>query len=165
MIVEQVAAGGNTRTVSIQERSQLRPAIAGRELLGRLLDQSILVRLMLALTLIAVACLIYLAQASQMSVLESQIGALRTDNVSLMARNANLHAQANDLQSMQRIDTEATTKLHMTKPDLATTVWIRPVVPRVVPIVADSLDNSAAKRQSQPLAWLDRFVTFVQNSL
>jgi cell division protein FtsL len=124
-----------------------------------------MVQLMLAMSLVAFAALLYLIQASQASVLEYNIAELQAQQVQLQAANAHLHAQVTTLQSPQRIDTLATTQLHMTKPDLSTAIWVTPVLPRVVfprPLNADVVD---AQRASQPLTWFEHMATFVKLSL
>src|SRR2546421_12599373 len=114
MVAEQAAVTGRSGVIAARGRAQLRdsishrPAVAGREMLGKLLGQSVLVRLMLALTFIALAGLIYLAQASQVNVLHYQLSSLSNEQVAAMAQNANLAAAANNLQSLKRIDEAAT---------------------------------------------------------
>jgi len=120
---------------------------------------------MLALTFIALAGLVSLAQASQESVVSYQISSLTDQNIALMSQNANLAATANNLQSLQRIDSAATSTFHMTKPDLSSTVWVRPLVPRVVPVPVVDTSGSQVKHASSPLAWVQNFFTFVKNSL
>jgi cell division protein FtsL len=124
-----------------------------------------MVQLMLAMSLVAFAALLYLVQASQASVLEYNIAELQAQQVQLQATNADLHAQVTALQSPTRIDLLARNQLHMTKPDISTAIWVRPVMPRITsprPLNADLVE---AQRASQPLAWLQHLVTFVKLSL
>lgn len=143
----------------------LRPAIAGRVRLAEALGRSVLVQLTLVMSLIAFAGLLYLAQASQVDVLKFTIADLRAERTQLTAQNASLHAQATSLQSISRIDHLATTQLHMSQPDLSSAVWVRPVMPRVVPLPAVGADTARAERTSQPLAWMQRFLRTVKSSL
>lgn len=146
-------------------RVTARPAIAGRERLAQALGQSVLVQLMLAMSFVALAALLYMAQASQVSVQQINISELQSDRVQLTSDNASLRATTTDLQSLPRIDAVATSRLHMTKPDLSTAIWVSPVVPRVpVPHTAGG-DVAAAQRQSEPLTWLEHFVSMIQASL
>jgi cell division protein FtsB len=136
-----------------------------RERLAHLTADSTLVQLMLAMTCVAAAGLLYLAQASQVSVLQYNMAGLQYQQTTLNARNASLRATATQLQSLQRIDTAATSQLHMTKPDLSTAIWITAPVPPAVHIYASNADTVAAEQASQPLAWMTRFVTVVRSSL
>lgn len=141
------------------------PAIAGRRRLMEALGKSVVVQLMLAMTLIAVASLLYMAQESQISVQQINIAALRSDHMQLVAENTVLRARATSLQSTQRVDQVATTKLGMTAQTPADQVWlqveVRPL-PAVRPVNADTV---AAQRASSPGAWLHRFVRTIQSSL
>ena len=124
-----------------------------------------MVQLMLAMSLVAFAALLYLVQASQASVLEYNIAELQTEQVQLQATNADLHAQVTALQSPTRIDLFARNQMHMTKPDISTAIWVRPVLPRIVsprPLNADLVD---AQHASEPLAWLEHLAAFVKMSL
>lgn len=136
------------------------PAVAGREYLSRWLEQSTLIRLILAMTLVAVAGLLYMNQASKANVLELSIGDLQQQQIQLDMRNANLHAEASTLSGLQRIDTTATTDLRMTKPDLSTAIWIRPLVPRLSPL-PNRDDGVAAQRTSEPIAAVKDFIQFL----
>jgi cell division protein FtsL len=164
MIGERYAVAGR-RTTSQIERRRLLPAIAGRERLLQALSSSVLVQIMLAMTCVAVAGLLYLAQASQASVLQFSIGDQQTRQVQLSAENASLRQQATQLQSLRRVDFVATTQLHMTKPELSSAVWITATAPRLPAVRTVRAGMLAAERASQPLAWIDRAVRFVQSSL
>jgi cell division protein FtsL len=142
-----------------------RPAVAGRERLGKLLNQSVLAQLMIAMCFFALALLFYLAQASQASVIQFNIADLQAQQQQLQINNANLHAQAAALQTAGRIDQAATTQLHMVKPDLGAAIWVRVQIPRVVPYRAQNADTLAAQRQSEPLAWLSNAFSAVKSSL
>lgn len=136
-----------------------------RERLSTLTAESTLVQLMLAMTCIVIVGLLYLAQASQVSVLQYNIAGLQYQQTALNVQNANLRATATQLQSLQRVDTAATTQLHMTKPDLSTAIWITPVTPPVVRIRPSNADTVAAQRASQPLAWLTNLYIAARSSL
>jgi cell division protein FtsL len=140
-------------------------AIAGRERLSRLIGDTVAVRLMLATVLVAIACLFYLAQASQVSVVELNIGYLQTEGAHLNVENANLHASAAGYQSLPRISSEALNKLHMVQPDMAQTVWVRSVVPQIIVPRDAGREVKDAMTRSQPLAWMHRFVSLVRASL
>ena len=159
-----LVAAPRPRFVRVRERLARRPAIAGREQLAEALGRSPLVQLMLVTTLVAIAFLLYLAQASQLSIIQYDVQDLRVERMQLNAQNANLHARAAQLQSIQRVDAYATTQLHMAKPDLSSTIWVQPVAPRVVvPSIPDS--SAAAEARSRPSAWITRFISLVRSSL
>lgn len=136
-----------------------------RERLAHVSADSTLVQLMLAMTCVAAAGLLYLAQASQVSVLQYNIAGLQYQQTTLNAQNASLRASATQLQSLQRIDTAATSQLHMTKPDLSNAIWITSATPPKVTIRPYNADTVAAERASQPLAWMTYFFTVVRSSL
>jgi hypothetical protein len=117
------------------------------------------------MTLLATAALLYLAQASQESVLQFNIEALQNQSVQLAGKNADLHATATDLQSTPRIDQAATTRFHMTRQDLSTAIWVWPVLPRVRTPRALDADTVAAAGRSQPLSWMEHALTVVRESL
>lgn len=130
-------------------------AIAGRKRVALALGDSVLVQLLLAMSFVAMALLLYLAQASQADVLQLTISELQQDHAVLIARNASLHASATQLQSLRRIDAAATGQLHMTKPNLATTLWVRPVLPTLA-ATPQLTSTQVAQQQSEPLAELQR---------
>lgn len=142
-----------------------RVARAGQERLADWLQSSVLVQLVLAMGFVALAALLYLGQASQVSVLEVNISDLQSRQVQLNADYASLEANATSLQSLQRVEHLATTQLHMTRPDLSTAVWVQPVLPRIVPLRPLNADTLAAQRASEPLAWIRHVVGLVQSSL
>lgn len=168
MIGEQYAVAGKT---ALRQRREGPLTWAGRsitmkrERLGQLTADSTLVQLMLAMTCVAAAGLLYLAQASQVSVLQYNMAGLQYQQTTLSAQNASLRATATQLQSLQRIDTAATSQLHMTKPDLSNAIWITPVTPPAVQIRPSNADTVAAERASQPLAWMSQVFTVVRSSL
>lgn len=110
-------------------------------------------QLMLSMGLIAFAALIYLNQASQVSVLQFNIADLQQQQSDLNMQSANLYASASALQSVTRIEGVASTRLHMTRPDYTKTLWIYPVVPQMSLPVIDNAQNAAQER-SQPLDWM-----------
>jgi cell division protein FtsL len=117
------------------------------------------------MSLVAFAAMVYLFQASQVSILEMNIGDMQNQQVQLRIDNAALQTTASSLQSLQRVDAIATTRLHMTRPDISTSMWITPVATRITAIRAMNADMVDAQRQSQPLAWMLNAATFVQSSL
>lgn len=149
----------------LRGRLVARPAVSGRERLSLSIGNSVLIQLALAMTLVAFAAMIYLFQASQFSILEMNISDLQNQQAQLKLDNAALQTTASSLQSIQRVDTLATTQLHMIKPDVASFMWITPATPRMPAIRAVNADLVQAQRQSQPLAWMQRFAQFVQSSL
>lgn len=117
-------------------------------------------QLMLSMGLIAFAALIYLNQASQVSVMQFNIADLQQRQSDLESKNANLYATATSLQSLTRIEALAVTRLHMTKFDDSRTIWVYPVVPQVAaPAISDS--QTAAQQRSQPLEWMKNSLAFL----
>ena len=151
-----------SRGPAIRER---RPLWPGRARLLDSLSRSVLVQLTLAMTFVALAALLYLAQASQVSVFQFNIAALQAERTQLTTDNATLNTTATGLQSLPRIDLIATGQLHMTKPDLSTTVWLAPVLPSVAPLPPVHADTQTAERQSQPLAWMKYALITLKQSL
>lgn len=172
MIGERYAPASRVRAtpkvsnrVKLRTRLIARPAVSGRERLSLSIGNSVLIQLALAMSLVAFAAMVYLFQASQFSILEMNIGDLQNQQVQLKVDNAALQTAASSLQSIQRVDTIATTQMHMTKPDVTTFMWIAPATPRMPVIRAVNADLVAAQRQSQPLTWMRHFATLVQSSL
>lgn len=167
MIGQRSAVMGGTaapvrtrRAGAFSERAGPRPAVAGRQQLREFLRQSVLMQLMLAMALVSFAALIYLNQASKVSVLQFNIAALQSERIQLNIQNASLYATGTSLQSLPRIENLATTRLHMTRPDISNIVWITTSIPRVT---APSPDNSATKARltSQPLSWMEQTIQFI----
>lgn len=158
-------AAKTPRRATLRERLNARPAISGRERLSVSLGNNVLVQLALAMSLVAFAAMVYLFQASQVSVLEMNIADMQTQRVQLRMDTAALQTTASSLQSLQRVDAIATNQLHMTKPDISAAMWVTTVTPRLTAVRAVNADVVAAQRSSQPLAWMQTFVTFVQSSL
>lgn len=150
---------------SWQRRWDAQPAPAGRSRVGDALARSVLVQLMLAMTFVAVAALLYLAQASQASVLDYNIAALQAERSQLNSQNAGLQATATSLRSLPRIEAAASTQLHMTTPGMSGTIWIKPVLPTLAAPPLPSYDPRSAQKESQPLAWMKRVFSFVKSSL
>lgn len=138
-------------------------AVAGRERFSQAFNGSILVQLMLAMSFVAVAALLYLAQASQASILQVNIDALKTDRMQLTSQNGNLHAVVGGLQSPTRIEAAAAGQLHMTQDGPA--IWVDPVAPPVSLPREVNADTLAAQQDSQPLAWLKNAFDVVKSSL
>ena len=147
------------------QRWTARPTIASPQQLLESLGQSVLVQLMLAMTFIALAALLYLAQASQASVLQYRIADLQAERTQLQEQNADLQAMATGLQSIPRIDWTATQQLHMVKQGISNTVWVKPVTPGVAPPRPLHADTVSAQQLSQPLAWMKRFFHLIKTSL
>jgi cell division protein FtsL len=171
MIGQRYAVGGRTagrparnRKTSLRDRLSARPSVAGRERLLQKLHESPLVQLMLAMSLCALALLLYLAQASQASVVQYNIEDLQAQQTRLRANNAILHASATSLQSLQRVDQAATSQLHMTKPELPNTIWVSPPPAQLPAVASVDSDTQAAEQRSTPLAWMSRFADFVKSS-
>ncbi len=165
MIGERVATGvvqARPRK-SLLDRLPAAPSIAGYQRLFALVGQSFLLRLAVALTLVFVAALLYLAQASQVSVDEFAINDLQQKQLNLASQNANLWAKASALQSLGRIETIATTKLHMASPDLQGIIWLSPVTPNIKVDRPRSVSTRQAIARSEPLAWMGGFVDFVRS--
>jgi cell division protein FtsL len=128
-------------------------------------EHSMLLQLMLAMCFVAGAAVLYLAQASQTSVMEYDIAGLQRQELQLNLKNADLHSVATNLQSFQRIGAIATDQLHMIKPAPSATIWIRPAVPWVPSSPLPEVSTNQATRRSQPLAWMRNFFSFVASSL
>lgn len=141
------------------------PALPDRSQVLESLGSSVLVQLMLAMSLVAVAGLLYLAQASQASVLQYNITELQIERAQLTAQNGSLHATAMNLQSPQRIVTAAQTRLHMRQPDPSNTLWVAPTFPAVTIPPPAAVSRRAAQQRSRPLAWMRRVLQFVRASL
>ena len=150
---------------SWRTRLAVRPALLGRERVAKAIGHAVPVQLALAMSLIACAFLLYLFQASQTSVLDMNIAYQQSKQMQLQLENAALQTSATRLQSIQRVDTIATNQLHMTKLSLSQSVWVYPVVPVVGPPVPAGTDTLTAQRQSEPLSWMVRLVSFVGDSL
>lgn len=120
---------------------------------------------MLAMSFIALAGLLYMAQAGQVSVQQINIDELRGERVQLVSQNTALSLTATNLKSLQRVDSMATTQLHMSKPAQDSTVWITPVFPRVTLVRPVNADTLSAQRASQPLAWMELAVRTIKSSL
>lgn len=165
MISERLASR-STRPVrrSRHERWAL-PAVAGRARLTEALGQSVLVQLMLAMSFVALAALLYMAQASQITVQQINIAVLRDSRQQLVAQNADLRSRADALQSLQRVQNIAITRFHMATPDITTAIWIRPRTVRVSPLPLPGGDVAAAERASSPLTWIEHTLTVIHDSL
>src|SRR5579859_1321981 len=143
MIGERYTPASRVRTTprgsgarGLRDRLVARPAVSGRERLSHSIANSVLIQLALAMSLVAFAAMIYLFQASQFSILEMNISDLQNQQAQLTVDNAALQTTASSLQSIQRVDTIATTQMHMTKPDIATFMWVTPAAPRIPAIRA-----------------------------
>ncbi|PZS04115.1 MAG: hypothetical protein DLM70_08255 [Chloroflexi bacterium] len=137
----------------------------GRERLLDTLGTSTSVQMMLAMSLVALACMMYLAQASEASVTQVTINALQDNRARLQMQSASLHASATSLQSLSRIEILASTHLKMAQADLSTTIWISPRVPRPAAYRSQEQDTVAAAQRSEPIAWIGRFAHLVATSL
>jgi hypothetical protein len=124
-----------------------------------------LARLMLATCFVAGAAVLYLAQASQTSVMEFNISELQQQELQLSLRSADLHGTATNLQSFTRIGNLATNQLHMIRPAPSATIWIHPVVPWVPASPLPEASRARAVQESQPLSWMRNFISFVAASL
>jgi cell division protein FtsL len=120
---------------------------------------------MLAMSFTVLAALLYLAQANQASVLDLNIATLQNEQVQLNSQNVDLRATSMSLQSIQRIDSIAINQLHMAKPDASNTIWIYPIIPIVSTPRATGQGGYSAQQDSQPMAWVGRFLNAVQSSL
>lgn len=154
-----------TRKLTLRARLVAAPAVSGRERLSISLGNSVLIQLGLAMSLIAFAAMVYLFQASQVSVLEMNIADLQNQQVQLRMDNASLQMTASSLQSIQRVDTISTTRLHMIKPDISTFLWVTPTAPRIPALRGVNADVVQAERQSQPLSWMQNVAALVKSSL
>jgi len=176
MIGERLAAGGNRvsaqagtlrvrRKPAIDRKGSVAPVIALRERLADGLQHSVLMQLMLAMSFVAVAGMLYLAQASQASVLQFNIQDLQNTRTQISAQNAGLEATATSLNSVTRVNTLALGQYHMTEPDFPHAIWINVSAPTVVLLRPAYTSVVSAQRQSRPAAWMVRFLSVVKNSL
>jgi cell division protein FtsL len=120
---------------------------------------------MLAMSCVALAGLLYLAQANQASVLQYNIAELQVERVQLTAQDGTLRAAAMPLQSPQRIVSAAQTQLHMQQPNPSNTLWIAPTFSQVALPPSPAASSQAAQQRSQPLAWMRRVFGAVKASL
>lgn len=164
-VMGRAAAPARARPVATSMgKTRVMPVVAGRHFLIERLQRSVLVQLMLAMALVSFAALIYLNQASKVSILQFNIAALQTEQIQLNIQNANLYATGTSLQSLQRIETVATIQLRMTKPDYSNIVWIAPRFPRVTTLTT-AASLISARQSSQPLAWMQHTVQFIGSQL
>lgn len=155
---------GTNREVTQAAAGRTNLGLAPARSLAAFLGRSVLLQLMLAMALISFAAVIYLNQASKESVVQFNITDLQREQIQLNLRNANLYATATSLQSLGRIETLASTQLHMTQPSQNNVTWIRPVIPRVAPVPVD-MPAASAEQQSQPLAWMQHALQFMAAAL
>jgi cell division protein FtsL len=172
MIGERFAVSGRVRGEPARIEGQpalgrltAQPSVAGRQRLTQSLGDSMLVRLLLAMSLLVLALLLYLFQATQASVHDFTISDLRAQQMQLRLENAQLRLNATSLQSIQRIDDVATTQLKMSKPPDDSIIWVSPVIPHVVALPAINADVVTAQERSSPRAWVSRLVHAVKSSL
>ena len=176
MIGERLAAGGNrvaARAGSLRARRQpaterarrVAPVVALRDRLADGLQHSVLMQLMCAMSFVALAGMLYLAQASQASVLQFNIQDLQYTRTQLSAQNASLQATATSLNSVTRVNSLALGPFHMTKPDFSHAIWINVSAPTIMALRPAYTNVPSAQRQSRPAAWIVRFLSVVKNSL
>ncbi len=165
IIAPRTLAANRVKSASFGERLAARPAVAGRERLAEALGESLVIQLMLVMSLVVFAALIYLNQASKVSVSQYKISDLTAQQSMLRQDNAQLNAIKSHLILPGRIDSIATTRLHMAKADFSSNLWVTVTVPIVHPLKPLGADVAAAEARSQPQAWVHRFVDFVESSL
>jgi cell division protein FtsL len=158
------APGARARRPSVRQRIAAGPAVAGRERLADVLGEHLAVQLMLVMSLVVFAALVYLHLASQVSVLQFNIAVLQNQQGNLNQTNAQLHAVQSSLVAPSRME-NAATAFKMTKPDPGSTVWVTVAVPRVTPIRPIGADMAAAQQRSEPAAWVHTFISAVWASL
>jgi cell division protein FtsL len=164
VISHRYATAGRLARAAERNPPEVPAARAGRERLAQFLDGSFLARLMLAMMLVAIASIIYLAQASQESILQFGLSDLQQQQMQLNSKNAALQAQMSQLQSTQRFDSTASQRLGMVKPSVSP-VWLSPTVPRFQATPPPDVSLQKAEQESQPLAWMKSFVSAVLASL
>ena len=170
MIVQRYAVGARpaprarVHRPTLRERLAARPAISGRQRVAEKLGNSLVVQLMLVMSLVVFALVVYLYQASQVSVLSYNITYLQGSQGRLRQQNAQLNATQSELTSPARIEAAATT-FQMTKPDIATTIWVNVPVPHVRVVRPIAADMAAAQQRSEPRAWVKNFISLVKSSL
>jgi cell division protein FtsB len=164
MIGHRYATAGRMARAAEGNSPEVRAARAGRKRLAQMLDGSFLARLMLAMMLVAVASIIYLAEASQESILQFGLSDLQQQQMQLSSKNAALQAQMSQLQSTQRFDLIASQRLGMVKPGVLP-VWLSPTVPRFQAMPPPDVSLQKAEQESQPLSWMKSFVSAVMASL
>ncbi|MGH2442560.1 MAG: hypothetical protein ACRDFX_05300 [Chloroflexota bacterium] len=168
MIVQRSAAVGaavpRQPKPRLKDRIPAAPNLAAGGRIRTAIERSVLVQLIGVITLVSVAAVIYLNQASKVSILDYNITLQQQQQVSLQMTNAGLYASATSLESLQRVETLATSHLHMSPARYSSALWIYPVVPRV-PAAPHLPSIAAAQAQSQPLAWMKRFASFIKAQL
>jgi cell division protein FtsL len=165
VIAPRTLTANRVKSASFGEGLAARPAVAGRERLAEALGESLVIQLMLVMSLVVFAALIYLNQASKVSILQYKISDLSAQQSMLRQENAQLTAIKTKLILPGRIDSIATTQLHMVKTDFSSIHWVTVKVPVVHPVKPLGADLTAAEARSQPQAWVHRFVGFVESSL
>lgn len=148
---------------ALQPRLPAAPAIAGRDLLARLMGRSLLARLSIAMACVFVAGVLYLAQASQISVREYDMQKLQSQNVTLTTDNAELLARQAALRSMPRVISIATTKLHMVR--AAHPLWVTVQIPLIPAMSGVGTSAKAADARSDPLTWMRNFIDLAKAQL
>lgn len=113
-----------------------------------------------ATVLLCVSLLVYLLQVNQASWLQFNLTQASVTQSRLNAVNAHLLVQKDALLAESRIDSIATTKLHMEHPSLSTAIWLHVRIPPTVPAAPHQ-----PAIQSSPLSWMENAITTVGDSL
>lgn len=166
MIGDQYAVArrvSTRRQENLVERIVL-PIAAGPQRLISSIGRSDLVHLMLAMSLFAVALLLYLMQAGKVSVIQLNISEFQAQQTQLNAQVAALQAQQANLTAMSRVQSIALNQLHMGPPASSNTVWVQSYLPPVH-IARPSGNINSAVRASSPLTQIENFISFVRASL
>jgi len=109
----------------------------------------------LALLLMALVSLLYLSQTSDVATTGYDIADLQAQQQQLQMQNEQLQLQIAQLESLDRIDQAASTRLHMGPPDHVVYVTAPPAV---IPTPVASDQSTANARSSTPLGWLGHVI-------
>ncbi len=116
--------------------------------------------MVLATLLVSFAVILYLVQANASTAMQMELNQIRADRSQLNAVNAQLLVQADGLKAEHRINSLATTKLHMQSPSLASALWltvtVKPKTPRM---------PAPPRLQTGPLNWMETTWQEIRDSL
>jgi cell division protein FtsL len=117
-------------------------------------------RLAASTILMSLAVLMYLLQVNHGAWIDFQLGKASGEETLLNARIAQLLVEKDRLLAASRIDTLATSKLHMRQPSLNSALWLRVRLPARFPTA-----KHEPSLQTGPLVWLRHAATVVRDSL
>lgn len=113
-----------------------------------------------AIVLVSLAALLYLLQVNQGSWIEFNLQQEAGVQTGLNAVNALRLVQKDKLVAAARIDSVATTQLHMVHPSLSAALWLRVQVPATAPTMPREPTVPTG-----PLTWIQQAARALQESL